>query len=69
MKKLQTRFEEIGFQVLEDVGQFGGGPLTYRLTELARKLGNMTVLEITLSHCIAENHDRVAEILESLTIL
>ncbi len=69
LKKLQTRFEEIGFQVLEDVGQFGGGPLTYRLTELARKLGNMTVLEITLSHCIAENHDRVAEILESLTIL
>ena len=69
LKKLKIRFKELGFQVLEDVGQFGGGPLTYRLTELARKLGNMTVLEITLSHCIAENHDRVAEILESLTIL
>lgn len=69
LKKLHIRFIELGFQVLEDAGQFGGGPLTYRLTELARKLGNMTVLEITLSHCIAENHDRVAEILESLTIL
>jgi len=69
LKKLHTRFEELDFQVLEDVGQFGGGPLTYRLTKLARKLGNMTVLEITLSHCAAKNHDRVAEILESLTIL
>lgn len=69
LKKLHIRFKELGFQILEDVGQFGGGPLTYRLTGLARKQGNMTVLEVTLSHRMAENHDRVAEILESLTIL
>lgn len=69
MNKLYIRFKELDFQIHEDVGQFGGGPLTYRLTELARKLGNMTVLEITLSHRLAENHDRVAEILGSLTIL
>jgi len=69
MKKLHIRFRELDFQILEDVGQFGGGPLTFRLTELAQELGNMTVLEITLSHRMAENHDRVAEILESLTIL
>jgi len=69
MKKLYIRFKELDFQIHEDVGQFGGGPLTYRLTELARRLGNMTVLEITLSHRLAENHDRVAEILGSLTIL
>ena len=69
LKKLHIRFKELGLQVLEDAGQFGGGPLTYRLTELARKRSNMTVLEITLSHSIAGNQDRVAEILESLTIL
>ncbi len=69
MQKLSSRIEELGFQILEDEGQFGGGPLTYRLTELARKRRNMTVLEITLSQRLAENHDRVAEILESLTIL
>ncbi|MHA1576177.1 MAG: hypothetical protein ACTSU3_02335, partial [Candidatus Thorarchaeota archaeon] len=33
MKKLNIRFKELDFQVLEDVGQFGGGLLTYRLTE------------------------------------
>ncbi len=69
LQKLSSRIEELGFQILEDEGQFGGGPLTYRLTELARKRRNMTVLEITLSQRLAENHDRVAEILESLTIL
>ncbi len=69
MKKLHIRFKKLDFQILEDEGQFGGGPLTYRLAKLARKLGNMTILEITLSHDIAENHERVAEILESLTIL
>ena len=69
MKKLNIRFKELDFDVLEDDGQFGGGPLTYRLTELDRKLRNMTVLEITLSHRFAEDHERVANILESLTIL
>ncbi len=69
MKKLNIRFKELDFHVLEDVGQFGGGPLTYRLTELARKLRNMIVLEITLSRGFAEDHERVANILESLTIL
>lgn len=67
MKKLNIRFEELDFHVLEDVGQFGGGPLTYRLAEFARKLKNVTVLEITLSHSFAEDHERVANILESLT--
>ncbi len=69
LKILDIRFKELDFHVLEDAGQFGGGPLTYRLTELARKLGNMTVLEITLSHRFAEDHERVANILESLTFL
>ncbi len=69
MKKLHNQFKDFDFEILEDVGQFGGGPLTYRLTELARKLGNMTVLEITLSRHLAEDHERVANILESLTIL
>jgi len=68
-KKLYNRFQEAEFQILEDRGEFGGGPLTYKLAELAKKLGNITVLEITLSRHFAENQERVAKILESLTIL
>ncbi|MGY5858761.1 MAG: hypothetical protein RTU63_05290 [Candidatus Thorarchaeota archaeon] len=69
LKKLYNRFKEIGITVLEDQGQFGGGPLTFRLMQLARKLQSMTILEITLSRHFAENHKRVADILESFTIL
>lgn len=69
LKKLYNRFNEIGFQVLEDQGQFGGGPLTFRLTQLAQKLQTMSILEITLSRHFAEDHKKVAEILESFTVL
>jgi len=69
LKTLYNRFQEDGFQILEDRGEYGGGPLTYKLTEFARKLGNITVVEITLSRHFAENHDSVAKILESLTFL
>ena len=69
LKQLNNRFKQMGIKFLQDNGQFGGGPLTYRLTELARKLENMSVFEITLSRSFAENHERVAEILESFTIL
>lgn len=69
LKKLFGRLQETGYQILEDKGEFGGGLLTYKLAELAKKLGNITVLEITLSRHFAEDHERVANILESLTIL
>jgi len=69
LKKLYSRLKEADIQILEDRGEFGGGPLTHRLTELARKHRNITVLEITLSRRFAEDKERVANILESLTIL
>lgn len=69
LQRLYRKFQEAGYQILEDRGEFGGGPLTYKLTELARRLGDITVLEITLSRHLAENKERVAKILESITIL
>ena len=69
LKKLSERYEEMGIEVLEDRGQFGGGLLTFKLANLARKLQTMSVIEITLSRHLAEDSKRVAEILESFTIL
>ncbi|TFG31797.1 hypothetical protein EU528_05210 [Candidatus Thorarchaeota archaeon] len=69
LKKLYNQLQEIGCQILEDRGEFGGGLLTFKMTELAKKIGNITVLEITLSRHLAQDHERVADILESLTIL
>jgi len=69
LKTLYNRLQEDGFQILEDRGEFGGGPLAYKLTEFAKKIGNITVLEITFSRHFAENQEKVVKILESLTIL
>jgi hypothetical protein len=69
LETLSSQFQKLGLKVMYDRGEFGGGPLTYRLTEFARKAGNMPVFEITLSRKCAENHERVADILESFTNL
>ena len=45
LQRLYSKFQEAGYQILEDRGEFGGGPLTYKLTELAKRLGDVTVLE------------------------
>jgi hypothetical protein len=69
LKMLHDKFKESGITLLEDQGQYGGGPLTFALTQLARKTRTISVFEITLSRHLAEDHSRVAEILESLTDL
>ena len=69
LETLSSRFLGLGLKVMYDRGEFGGGPLTYRLTELAREAGNVPIFEITLSRKCAENHERVTDILESFTIL
>ena len=69
LETLSSRFQKLGLKVMYDRGEFGGGPLTYRLTEFAREVGNMPAFEITLSRKCAENHERVADILESFTTL
>ena len=69
LKKLYTKFKEVGIDYHEDSGEFGGGLLAFKLTHLARKIQTITVLEITLSRHFAEDYERVAEILEAITIL
>lgn len=69
LKKLYNRFNEMDVKILEDQGEFGGGPLTFRLTQLARNLQNMTIIEVTLSRHFAEDSEMVSKILESFTLL
>ena len=63
------RLKELNLQVLEDDGEFGGGLLTFKLTELARETEDMMVLEMTLSSALAGNVSKIAEILEVITTL
>lgn len=65
----KEKLRELNLQVLEDDGEFGGGLLTYKLTELARDVGNVVVLEMTLSSTLAGNVPKIGEILEATTTL
>jgi hypothetical protein len=65
----EEKLRELNLQVLEDDGEFGGGLLTYKLTELARETQNVVVLEMTLSSTLAGNAPKIAEILEAITTL
>ena len=65
----KEKLTELNLQVLEDNGEFGGGLLTYKLAELAREVGNVLVVEMTLSSALAGNVSKIAEILEAITTL
>ncbi|RDE15755.1 MAG: hypothetical protein C4K48_02945 [Candidatus Thorarchaeota archaeon] len=65
----KEKLRELNLQVLDDDGEFGGGLLTYKLTELAREAENVVVLEMTLSSTLAGNVPKIAEILETITTL
>jgi hypothetical protein len=54
--------------VLEDIVEFGGGLLTYKLIELAKNVDSIIVLELTLSSALSENIRKVSEVLEAVAI-
>ena len=65
--RFKNRLKELKLEVFDDNGEFGGGLLTYKLTNFAREVDNITVLEITLSSTLSENATMVAEILKAIT--
>lgn len=62
--QLVTKMRKHDFQVNEDTGLFGGGPLTYELSALFKKI---TVVEITLSRMIVENETSMRRFLGALS--
>ncbi|MDH4213848.1 MAG: hypothetical protein OEV85_08000 [Candidatus Thorarchaeota archaeon] len=64
----KNRLKGLNLEVLEDNGEFGGGLLTYKLTNFAKEIDSITVLELTLSSALCENITKVAKIFEAITI-
>jgi hypothetical protein len=64
--RFKNKLEELKLEVLEDNGEFGGGLLTYKLTDFAKAVGDIIVLELTLSTNLSEDIDKIAEILEAV---
>ncbi|MFW9974540.1 MAG: hypothetical protein ACFFDQ_04710 [Candidatus Thorarchaeota archaeon] len=66
LSKLEKDLEKLGFKVIRDKGEFGGGPLSYKIVKSFDKKRNLMVVELTLSRQIVENSSLVIQILNTL---
>jgi hypothetical protein len=64
---LKERLTAEGFQVLEDEGEYGGGPLVYTLARNLSSNRALTVVELTLSSNVARQPKLVKKIMEALS--
>jgi hypothetical protein len=67
ISRFKKNLKELNLEVFEDDGEFGGGLLTYKLTNFAKNIDSLIVLELTLSSTLLENTKKVAEILEMVS--
>lgn len=66
ISKLEADLEEIGLTVLRDNGEFGGGPLTYKVVKSFSNRHNLLIAELTLSRQCVESINVVIKILNML---
>jgi hypothetical protein len=60
---LRKKIESVGVVVLEDGGEFGGGPLVYELIHKFADKSDQLILELTISQGLSENVSLLTEIL------
>lgn len=66
VKKLKAELEALGVIVLEDDGEYGGGPLVYEFIMSFKNKPEPLVIELTLSLKLSENVTQVTKILNVL---
>ncbi len=66
LSKLEKDLEKLGLKVIRDNGEFGGGPLSYKIVKSFDRRHNLLVVELTLSRQIVENSSLVIQILNAL---
>ncbi|MHA1480106.1 MAG: hypothetical protein ACTSQZ_01610, partial [Candidatus Thorarchaeota archaeon] len=64
LRKFENQFRGVGFHFVSDQGLFGGGALTYELTQSFQEI---TIIEITLSQSFIEDESNIHRLLEILT--
>ncbi len=66
VNRLKAELEALGVIILEDDGEYGGGPLVYEFIRSFKNKPEPLVIELTLSHKMSENVTVVARILNIL---
>ncbi|MHA3963570.1 MAG: hypothetical protein AM325_008510 [Candidatus Thorarchaeota archaeon SMTZ1-45] len=66
LTKLEANLGKLGLRVLKDSGEFGGGPLSYRIAKSFINRHNLLIAELTLSRQVIESDNVVIKILNML---
>ncbi|MHA2069036.1 MAG: hypothetical protein ACXABY_32135, partial [Candidatus Thorarchaeota archaeon] len=67
LRRLNKNLKKIGLSVIEDSGQYGGGPMTYEFIEEFSKSRSLLVVQLTFSHSVATDEVKILAILEMLS--
>ncbi|MHA1768840.1 MAG: hypothetical protein ACTSV3_03210 [Candidatus Thorarchaeota archaeon] len=66
LDRLGERLREAEFSVVEDNGEYGGGPIAYALTRTQTKKQWRVVIEVTVGKKLVNNRQRMIELIKIL---
>ncbi|MFX1370023.1 MAG: hypothetical protein ACFFAY_15630 [Promethearchaeota archaeon] len=66
LREFEKTLENCGIAVYKDIGEFGGGPISYHLTRYFSSLQDMFVIQITISRTMAVDVSLIQKILKCL---
>jgi hypothetical protein len=66
---IQERLTKLGLDVVDDSGEFGGGPVVYEFVRLLGSKSSSIVMELTISESVVKDKMLVSQILELISTL
>ncbi len=69
LTEIISKMKQMGYEVLMDRGEYGGGLLTYSLLDTFGNKNTIRVFELTLPKELAENEKHVTQILQVLSAI
>jgi hypothetical protein len=67
LKRLTKNLKKLGLSIIEDSGQYGGGPMTYELIQEFSKSKPLLVAQLTFSRRVATDEPKILAMLEMLS--
>ncbi|MHA2206764.1 MAG: hypothetical protein ACXABC_12960 [Candidatus Thorarchaeota archaeon] len=66
---IQERLTQLGLYVVDDTGEFGGGPVVYEFVRLLGNKSSSVVMELTISESVIKDKVLVSQILELISTI
>jgi hypothetical protein len=67
LRRLTKNLKKIGLAVIEDSGQYGGGPMTYEFVQEFSRSKSLVVAQLTFSKSVATDKTKILAMLEMLS--